>query len=121
MKSAAPAQPGLWRFGIFELDETARQLRRGGLLIHLPPQPVQILRLLLANAGHVVDREQIRREVWADVAVDFDRSLNVAIAQIRSALNDDAASPRFVQTVPRRGYRFIADVECVGAEDLPPT
>jgi DNA-binding winged helix-turn-helix (wHTH) protein/TolB-like protein/Tfp pilus assembly protein PilF len=112
MKSAAPAQLWLWRFGIYELDESAGELRRGGTLIHLSPQPLQILKLLLSHAGQVVDREQIRREVWGDVAVDFDRSLNVAIAQIRSALNDDAASPRFVQTVPRRGYRFVAEVEC---------
>jgi DNA-binding winged helix-turn-helix (wHTH) protein/TolB-like protein/tetratricopeptide (TPR) repeat protein len=115
MHSGMAARPGLWRFGAFELDRTSGELRRNGTLIHLPPQPLQILALLIANAGQVVDRERIRREVWGETAVDFDRSLNVAIAQIRSALNGDAASPRFVQTVPRRGYRFVAELQGNGS------
>ena len=114
MSSGAPPRTGIWKFGVFELDESSGELRRGGSLIHLPPQPLQILKLLLANAGEIVDRDRICGEVWGDTAVDFDRSLNVAIAQIRSALNDNAASPRFVQTVPRRGYRFVADVASAG-------
>jgi DNA-binding winged helix-turn-helix (wHTH) protein/TolB-like protein/tetratricopeptide (TPR) repeat protein len=103
--------PRVKRFGIFELDESAGELRRNGTLVRLPPQPFQILRLLLAHAGEVIDRDRIRQEIWNGTAVDFDRSLNVAIAQIRSALNDDAASPRFVQTIPRRGYRFLTKVD----------
>ena len=102
---------GLKKFGVFELDESAGELRRNGTLVHLPPQPFQILKLLVDHAGELVDRDRIRQEVWSETVVDFDRSLNVAIAQIRSVLNDDAASPRFVQTVPRRGYRFLAQVE----------
>jgi len=94
------------RFGIFELDAAAGELRRNGSLVRLPPQPFQVLQLLAHNAGDLVDRDRIRREVWGETAVDFDRSLNVCIAQIRAALNDNADSPRFVQTVPRRGYRF---------------
>lgn len=116
MKSDTPARPGLRRFGVFELDESSGELRRNGTLIHLP----QILKLLIGNAGEVVDRDRIRREVWGATAVDFDRSLNVAVAQIRSALNDDAASPRFVQTLPRRGYRFVAERIPVSARAGPP-
>jgi DNA-binding winged helix-turn-helix (wHTH) protein/TolB-like protein/tetratricopeptide (TPR) repeat protein len=113
--------PRVKRFGIFELDESAGELRRNGTLIRLPPQPFQILRLLIDHAGEVIDRDRIRQEIWNGTAVDFDRSLNVAIAQIRSALHDDAASPRFVQTIPRRGYRFLATVDGdapIGGEPL---
>jgi DNA-binding winged helix-turn-helix (wHTH) protein/TolB-like protein len=99
------------RFGVFELDENAGELRRNGGLVRLPPQPFQILLLLARNSGEVIDRDRLRREVWGDTTVDFDRSLNVCIAQIRTALNDDADSPRFIQTLPRRGYRFVAPVE----------
>jgi DNA-binding winged helix-turn-helix (wHTH) protein len=98
------------RFGIFELDAAAGELRRNGSIVRLPPQPFQVLRLLASNPGELLDRERIRREVWGETTVDFDRSLNVCITQIRTALNDDAESPRFIQTVPRRGYRFIGSV-----------
>jgi|SRR5579871_4222383 len=111
MQSDARAAGGVKRFGIFELDDPAGELRRNGTLVHLPPQPFQILKLLIDNAGEIIDRDRIRQEIWNETTVDFDRSLNVAIAQIRAVLNDDAASPRFVQTVPRRGYRFLAKVE----------
>jgi DNA-binding winged helix-turn-helix (wHTH) protein/TolB-like protein/tetratricopeptide (TPR) repeat protein len=117
MTSGTP--PRLWRFGIFELDESSGELRRNGYLIHLPPQPLHILKLLIENAGEVVSRDRIHREVWGGTAVDFDRSLNVAVAQIRAALNDGAASPRFVQTLPRRGYRFIAEVEGPSPQAMP--
>jgi DNA-binding winged helix-turn-helix (wHTH) protein/TolB-like protein/Flp pilus assembly protein TadD len=109
-----PTQPAaieVLRFGIFELDNAAGELRRNGSLVRLPPQPFQVLQLLARNSGEVVDRDRIRREVWGETAVDFDRSLNVCIAQIRAALNDDADNPRFVQTLPRRGYRFLATLE----------
>jgi len=102
------------RFGIFELDAAAGELRRNGSVVRLPPQPFQVLQLLARHAGGVVDRDRIRREVWGETAVDFDRSLNVCIAQIRAALNDDADSPRFIQTLPRRGYRFLATIERTG-------
>jgi DNA-binding winged helix-turn-helix (wHTH) protein/TolB-like protein/thioredoxin-like negative regulator of GroEL len=110
---------GVLRFGIFELDEAAGELRRNGSIVRLPPQPFQVLQLLVHNEGELVDRERIRREVWGETAVDFDRSLNVCVAQIRAALNDNAESPRFVQTLPRRGYRFLATVERAG-ELSPP-
>jgi len=108
----------LLRFGAFELDPHKGELRKAGMLVKLPPQPFQVLQLLAANSGELLSREQIQREVWGnDTFVDFDRNLNVCMAQIRAALNDDADSPRFVQTVPRRGYRFLAPVERVNAAE----
>ncbi|MBI2679606.1 MAG: winged helix-turn-helix domain-containing protein [Candidatus Solibacter usitatus] len=108
----------LLRFGAFELDPHKGELRKAGMLVKLPPQPFQVLQLLAAASGELQTREQIQREVWGnDTFVDFDRNLNVCMAQIRAALNDDADSPRFVQTVPRRGYRFVAPVERVTAAE----
>ena len=108
----------LLRFGAFELDPHKGELRKAGMLVKLSPQPFQVLQLLAANSGELQSREQIQREVWGnDTFVDFDRNLNVCMAQIRAALNDDADSPRFVQTVPRRGYRFLAPVERVSAAE----
>jgi DNA-binding winged helix-turn-helix (wHTH) protein/TolB-like protein/thioredoxin-like negative regulator of GroEL len=107
------------RFGIFELDEDAGELRRNGVIVRLPPQPFQVLRILVRNSGQVVDRDRLRREIWGETSVDFDRSLNVCVAQVRTALNDDAESPRFIQTLPRRGYRFLASVE-QGVQSEPP-
>jgi TolB-like protein/DNA-binding winged helix-turn-helix (wHTH) protein len=104
----------LYRFGAFELDIRANELRRAGVLLKLAPQPLQLLRLLVENAGQVLTREQIQAEVWGDSTfVDFDRNLNVCVAQIRSTLKDDSDAPRYIQTIPKRGYRFIAPVERV--------
>jgi TolB-like protein/thioredoxin-like negative regulator of GroEL len=82
-------------------------------LVRLQPQPFKLLLLLARNPGEIVDRDWLRREIWGGTIVGFDRSLNVCIAQIRSALSDDPENPRFIQTVPRRGYRFLATVEPV--------
>ena len=99
------------RFGIFEFDPVARELWREGVLVRLQAQPAQALALLIAHAGTVVARETLRRELWGEETfVDFDRGLNFCIAQIRSALGDSAESPRFVRTLPKRGYQFIAPV-----------
>ncbi len=112
---ASPAaEASLLRFGVFELDLRRQELRRGGVLIRLSPQQIRVLRLLAERGGQVCTREEIRREVWgSDVFVDFDRGLNVCIAAIRAALNDNSEAPRFIQTVPRQGYRFVAPVEQV--------
>jgi TolB-like protein/DNA-binding winged helix-turn-helix (wHTH) protein len=111
----------LLRFGVFELDLVEGELRREGLPVKLQPQPVKVLALLAQHGGHTVTREELKAEVWGDSTfVDFDRGLNFCVLQIRTALGDDADNPRFVQTVPRKGYRFIAPVERVnGAEAAP--
>ena len=114
--TVAATQAGILilRFGAFELDLRAGELRRGGVLLKLSPQQFRVLRLLAERGGHVCTREEIRREIWGeDVYVDFERGLNVCIAAIRCALNDDSEAPRFIQTMPRQGYRFIAPVEQV--------
>lgn len=112
--------PAILRFGAFELDLRTGELRRSGMLIKLAPQPLQILRVLAERSGEIVTRDEIRQAVWGPATfVDLDRSLNVAIAQIRSALNDDADSPRFVATMPKKGYRFVSPVEKI-APDSPP-
>jgi DNA-binding winged helix-turn-helix (wHTH) protein len=99
------------RFGLFEADLVAGELRKNGNRIRLQEQPFQVLAALLESPGEVVTREQLRQKIWpADTFVDFDHSLNTAINKIREALGDSAASPRFVETLARRGYRFIAPV-----------
>ena len=107
--------PTRLRFGVFELDVRAGELRRGGSLVNLTGQPVALLGLLASRAGQVVTREEIQAAVWGPgVNVDFDQGINACIRQIRGALGDSAESPRWVQTLPRRGYRFLAPVEPVG-------
>src|SRR4029079_9914239 len=101
----------LVRFGAFELDEDAKELRKQGRLVRLSGQPLQALQLLVSRPGAIVSRDELRRHIWGDERfVDFDRSLNFCIATVRHALGDSATSPRFIETVPRRGYRFVADV-----------
>ena len=100
------------RFGEFEFDSLAGELRRDGATTRLEPQPARVLALLVERAGGVVSREELQQRVWSvDTFVDFERGLNYCIAQIRAALGDSAAEPRFVETLPRRGYRFIAPVQ----------
>jgi cholera toxin transcriptional activator len=101
----------LLRFGVFEVDLDAGELRKNGARIRLQEQPFQVLTTLLQNAGQVVTRDHLREEIWpADTFVDFDHSLNTAVNKIRESLGDSASSPRFVETLARRGYRFIAPV-----------
>jgi TolB-like protein/DNA-binding winged helix-turn-helix (wHTH) protein/Tfp pilus assembly protein PilF len=100
------------RFGAFEFDPHARQLRKHGHTIRLHGQPLEILGLLLERSAGVVLREELRAKLWPeDTFVDFEHSLNAAVNKLREALGDDANSPRFIETVPRRGYRFIAPIE----------
>ena len=107
------------RFGVFELDLSTGELRKSGVRLRLQGQPIQVLTLLLERAGEVVTREELRQKLWAsDTFVDFDHSLNTAINKVREALGDSAASPRFVETLARRGYRFIAPVQAP-AENPP--
>jgi cholera toxin transcriptional activator len=108
------ASPGgrILCFGVFEADLCAGELRKSGRRIRLQEQPFQMLALLLERPGHIVTREEVRQKLWpADTFVDFDHSLNTAINKLREALGDSASSPRFVETVARRGYRFLAPVQ----------
>jgi cholera toxin transcriptional activator len=99
------------RFGVFEADLDARELRKQGRRIRLQEQPFAVLAILLERPGSVISREDIRQKVWAsDTFVDFDHSLNTAVNKIRETLGDSAGSPRFVETVARRGYRFVGQV-----------
>src|SRR5689334_15591641 len=111
--------PARLRFGIYEMDARTGEVWREGLPVHLPPQPFKVLFLLASRAGDVVTREEIREALWGhDTFVDFDGGLNFRINQIRKALRDNAESPRFIHTLPRRGYRFIASVEPVAVASL---
>jgi cholera toxin transcriptional activator len=112
------------RFGVFEADLSAGELRKNGVKLRLQGQPFQVLVLLLERAGDVVTREEMRAALWpSDTFVDFDHSLNTAINKVRETLGDSASSPRFLETLPRRGYRFIAPVQKqaknAGTEALP--
>ena len=99
------------QFGQFTFDSDAGTLTRNGIPVRLQPQPARVLALLVARAGEVVSRDELRQQIWGtDTFVDFERGLNFCIAQIRSALGDSADSPRFIETLPKRGYRFIAPV-----------
>jgi Tol biopolymer transport system component/DNA-binding winged helix-turn-helix (wHTH) protein len=108
----SPVKSGkILRFGAFEVDVSAREIRKSGMCLRLQGQPLQILFLLLESPGQVVSRDLIREQLWAaDTFVDFEHSLNTAIKKLRQMLGDDADNPRFVETLPRRGYRFIAPV-----------
>jgi DNA-binding winged helix-turn-helix (wHTH) protein len=105
-----------FRFGVFEFDSSTGELRKDGKIEpRLRDQAVQILTMLLERPREVVTREEIQQALWpADTFVDFEHGVNTAVNQLRGALGDSAANPRFIQTLPRRGYRFIAPVEIVG-------
>ena len=106
--------PVLLRFGVFELDLEAGQLRKEGRLVHLKPQPFKLLCLLTSRTGKLVTREEIQSALWKDETfVDFEQGVNFAIRQVREALSDHAEHSVYVQTVPKRGYRFLAPVTTV--------
>ncbi len=112
-------RPARLRFGIFELDVPAGELRRDGRPVRLQPQPFKVLTYLAANPGRVITRDELREHVWGrEIFVDFERGLNFCVLQIRTALGDDAQNPRFVQTLPRRGYRFLAPVAAAEAGEV---
>src|SRR5580704_5751819 len=100
-----------YRFGLFEADIASGELLRQGTRVRLPDQPFRVLSILLERAGEVVPRAEFRQKLWpADTYVEFDGSLNAALKKLRSALGDSADNPIFIETVPKRGYRFIAPV-----------
>jgi DNA-binding winged helix-turn-helix (wHTH) protein/Tol biopolymer transport system component len=107
------------RFGVFEVDIRTGELRKQGVKLKLQDQPFQILAMLTERPGHVVTREEIKNRLWpGGTFVDFDQSLSTAIKKLRQALGDDAETPRYIETLPRRGYRFIAPVETAGTREL---
>jgi len=113
----------IYRFGIFEVDTTAGELRRKGLVVRIQDQPFRVLTVLLDARGRILSKEELRAQVWAsDIHVEIDGALSVAVAKLREALGDNATNPRFIETVPRRGYRFIAVVESIDtARNADPT
>src|SRR5215469_80239 len=111
MSTPSPRR-AIHRFAAYELDTRTRELRKNGLRIRCQEQPLQVLVALLERPGELLTREELRQRVWPeDTFVDFDHALNTAVKKIRLALNDEADSPRYLETVPRRGYRFIAPVQ----------
>ena len=105
--------PAVLRFGTFEVDVRTGEVRKQGVRIKLQEQPFHVLTVLLRRSGEVVTREDLRSQIWpADTFVDFDNSLNTSINKLREALGDSAESPRFIETLPRRGYRLITPVTC---------
>jgi len=111
----------LIRFATFEADLDSGELRRNGLKLKLSGQPFQVLAILLERPGTVVTREELQQRLWPDSFVDFDHNLNAAINRIREVLGDSAENPRFIQTIPKRGYRFIAPVTASsGLVEEPP-
>jgi cholera toxin transcriptional activator len=111
---------GVARFGIFEADLDTREIRKQGRRLRLQEQPFSLLAILLERPGIVVTREELRQKLWpADTFVDFDHSLNTAVKKIREALGDSAINPRFVETVARRGYRLLGEVEWADRPGLP--
>src|SRR5215472_9804648 len=106
---------GRIHFGPFELDATEQQLRKRGVVLRLQPKQFVVLLMLAERAGEIVSRQEIQQRVWGDgTFVDFDRGINFCINQIRAALGDDADRPRYIETIPRRGYRFIAKIDANG-------
>jgi DNA-binding winged helix-turn-helix (wHTH) protein len=94
------------RFGVYELDRDAMELRKHGVPIRLQEQPFRVLAMLAERPSEVITREQLQEQIWGNTFVDFDQSLNKAVNRLREALTDDAATPQHIETVPRRGYRL---------------
>ena len=111
-----PQQPKAFRFGPFEFDPKSGHLRSESSTLRLADQPLALLNALLERPGEMVSREDLRGRLWPDgTFVDFDHGLNSAVSRLREALNDSATTPRFVETIPRRGYRLLVPVEADGA------
>src|SRR5215471_9043044 len=99
-------------FGPYQLDLRAGELRRNGAKVKVPDQSIKVLTMLVENSGEVVTREQLHQKLWPNgTIVEFDNSLNAAIRRLREAMEDSADAPRYIETLPRRGYRFLASVE----------
>src|SRR5215469_6773663 len=120
MSEPSPS-PGPLRFSAFEVDVRAGEVRKHGIKIKLQDQPFRLLQILLEHPGEVVTREELQRQIWpSDTFVDFDRGLNNAVKRLREALDDSADTPHLIETLPRRGYRFIARLADNGLANIPP-
>src|SRR3978361_450969 len=116
-----PASVRSVRFGVFEVDLRNGELKKKGTRIRLQGQPFLLLVTLLKQRGELVTREELRRTLWPeDTFIDFDHSLGTGLNTLREVLGDSAANPRFIETLPRRGYRFISPIEPVCASENPP-
>jgi DNA-binding winged helix-turn-helix (wHTH) protein len=109
-----------FRFGVFEADVRTGELRKHGIRLRLPDQPFSVLVALLERPGELISREELVKRLWPDgTFVDYDHSLNTAVNRLRETLGDSAETPRFIETLPRRGYRFVGSVERIGEEPVP--
>jgi DNA-binding winged helix-turn-helix (wHTH) protein len=118
--SASTAAPK-FRFGVFEADVRTGELRKHGIRLRLPDQPFAVLVAMLERPGELVTREELVKRLWPDgTFVDYDHSLNTAVNRLRETLGDSAETPRFIETLPRRGYRFVGSVERIREEPVPP-
>src|SRR5215469_8330652 len=112
--------PRVVRFGLFEVDFASQELRKSGIKIKIQDQPFQILALLLERPGQIITRDEIQKHLWADdTFVDFDLGLNSAVKKLRQALGDESENPRFIETLYRRGYRFLAPIRADAIASLP--
>jgi DNA-binding winged helix-turn-helix (wHTH) protein len=115
------ASADVLRFGAFEFNLRTKELRRKGVKIRVQEQPLQLLAMLLDHPGELLTREELRRKLWpGDTFVDFDHGLNTAINRLRTALRDSAANPRFIETLPRQGYRFVGEVPSASRPNRQP-
>src|SRR5580658_8351064 len=116
----SPPPNSVVRFGTYEVCLQSGEMRKAGLRIRVQRQPLKLLEILLEHPGEVVTREELRSRVWTNESFgDFDQALNIAIGKLRSALGDSSENPRFIETLPKRGYRFIAEVSVVDADVRP--
>src|SRR5215204_381602 len=112
MLEETPTHPGRIRFGVFEADFRAGELRKCGIRIKLQSQPFKVLAILVGRAGEIVTREELQQQIWgSETVVNFDHSLGTAVNKVREALCDSADNPHYIETLAKRGYRFIAPVE----------
>src|SRR5437588_2096986 len=111
----SPTMPPI-RFGLFDVNLKTGELRKSGVRIHLQDQPFTVLAMLLEHPGEIVTREELRQRLWTDEFVEFEQGLSRAINKLRTALGDVAENPRFIETLPKRGYRFIAPVQGIGVK-----
>src|ERR1700743_739602 len=118
---AAPRPTSVVRFGTFEVSFQTGEVRKAGLRVRVQQQPLKLLEALLEHPGDVVTREELRSRIWPGESFgDFDQAVNIAIGKLRSALGDSAENPRFIETLPKRGYRFIGDVTVVEVDQRQP-